>query len=259
MKSQSGIGQQVPQRTTQQGRPQIRILVTCRQVVNAYQDDRVQDDDLTQKHYLLSGTHGTEQMPRSAAFLALCVSTVLFFYDGGGSSGSGEVLCYRLVCHRSNEVTTDARLDFVANEGLGIDPAVPFHQSLRSSTHHAALQYRFHAVHFIDDYRHLLQLWFVEGAVQHFAEIVDQSVHGWIGGVNLVYGEHLFAPIRHVAFFEQSLELTDAHAILHTEHGHALTAVKPLLDSLHLPVTESFRCCGGGCFCTSAQSPDVRR
>ena len=224
MTSQSGIGQHVTQRTTQQGRPQIRILVTCRQVVNAYQDDRVQDDDLTQKHYLLSRTHGTEQMPRSAVFLALCVSTVLFFYDGGGG---GEVLCYRLVCHRPNEVTTDARLDFIANDPaveLG-GAAVPFHQSLRSSTHFAALQYRFFAVHFIDGYRHLLQLWFVEGAVQHFAEIVDQSVHGWIGGVNLVYGEHLFTPIRHVAFFEQSLELTDAHAIRHTELGHALTVV----------------------------------
>ena len=144
MTSQSGIGQQVTQRTTQQGRPQIRILATCRQVVNAYQDDRVQDDDLTKKHYLLSGTHGTEQMPRSAVFLALCVSAVLFFYDGGGSSG--EVLCHRLVCHRPNEVTIDARLDFIANENLGIDPAVelggvavPFHQNLRSSTHFAAL------------------------------------------------------------------------------------------------------------------------
>ena len=177
--------------------------MTCRQVVNAYKDDRVQDDD-----YLLSRTHGTEQMPRSAVFLALCVRTVLIFYDGG-DGGGGEVLCYRLVCHRPNEVTRDVRLDFIANEGLGIDPAVelggvavPFHQILRSSTHLAALQYRFHAVHFIDGYRHLLQLCFVEGAVQHFAEIVDQSVHGWIGGVNLVYGEYLFAPIRHVAFFE---------------------------------------------------------
>ena len=136
MTSQSGIGQQVTQRTTQQGRPQIRILVTCRQVVNAYQDDRVKDDDLTKKHYLLSGTHGTEQMPRSAVFLALCVSAVLFFYDGGGGDGSGEVLCHRLVCHRPNEVTTDARLDFIANESLGIDPAVelggvavPFHKT----------------------------------------------------------------------------------------------------------------------------------
>ena len=132
--------------------------MTCRQVVNSYQDNRVQDDDLTQKHYLLSRTHGTEHMPRSAVFLALCVRTVLFFYDGGG--GGGEVICYRLVYHRSNEVTTDARLDFIANESLSIDPAaelggvaVPFHQSLRSSTHLTALQYRFHAVH-------LLQLWF---------------------------------------------------------------------------------------------------
>ena len=160
--------------------------MTCRQVVNAYQDDRVQDDDLTRKHDFLSRTHGTEQMPRSAVFLALCVSNVFFFffYDGGG--GGGEVLCCRVVCHRSNEATTNARLVFIADEGLGIDPAVqiggvavPFHQSLR----------------------------FVEGAVQHFTEIVDQSVHGRIGGVNLVYGEHLFAPIRHVVFSNSLLNL----------------------------------------------------
>ena len=157
MTSQSGIGQSVTQRTTQQSRPKIIILVTCRPVVNAYQDDRVQDDDLTQKHYFLSRTHSTEQLPRSAVFLGLCVSTVLFFYDGGG--GGGEVLCYRLVCHRSNEATTDARLVFIADEGHGIDPAVElggvavrFHQSLRSSAHLAALQDRFHAVHFIGGY-----------------------------------------------------------------------------------------------------------
>ena len=46
MGSQSGIGQQITQRTTQQGRPQIRVVVTGRQVVNANQDDLVQDDDL---------------------------------------------------------------------------------------------------------------------------------------------------------------------------------------------------------------------
>ena len=96
------------------------------------------DDDLTQKHYLLFGTHGTEQMPRSAVFHALRISTVIcvfvFLYGGGGS------LYCRLVCHRSNEPTTDARLVFIVYEGLGIDPAVefggvvvPFHQSLCSS------------------------------------------------------------------------------------------------------------------------------
>ena len=46
--SQRGIGQQVTQRTAQQDRPQIRILVTGCQVVNTYQYDRVQDDDLAQ-------------------------------------------------------------------------------------------------------------------------------------------------------------------------------------------------------------------
>ena len=164
-------------------------------------------------------------MPRSTLVAALSVSIVfccccalllLFVYDGGG----GEVLCCRLVCHRSNEVTTDARLVFIVDERLSIDPAVefgrvavPFHQSLRSSAHLAALQYRFHATHVIGGYRHLLQLRFVEGSVQHFTEIVDQSVQGRIGGMNLVYREDLFAPIRYVAFFEQSLELTDAHAI----------------------------------------------
>ena len=41
--------------------------MTCGQVVNAYQDDREQDEDLTQKDYFLFRIHGSEQMPRSAA------------------------------------------------------------------------------------------------------------------------------------------------------------------------------------------------
>ena len=113
------ITTQVTQRTTQQGRPQISILVNCGQVVNAYQDDSEQDEDLTQKEYYLFRTHGTEQMPRSAAVLvALRVSTVLcccccyyvLFYDGGGG---GEVLCCRVLCHFSNEVSPYARLVFI--------------------------------------------------------------------------------------------------------------------------------------------------
>ena len=131
-------------------------------------------------------------------------STVYFvFHDG---DGGGEGLCCRLVCYNSNEETTDAQLVFIVDEGLGIDPAVefggvavPFHQSLRSPAHLASLQYRFHAVHVIGGYRHLLQLRSVEGSVQYFTEIDYQSVHGRIGGMNLVYREDLFAPIRHVA------------------------------------------------------------
>ena len=118
---------------------------------------------MTQKHYLLFGTHGTEQMPKSVVFVALRVSTVLcydvislllFFYDGGGGGGGGgEVLCCRLVCRRSNEATTDARLVFIVDEGLDIHPVVEVgevvvqvHQSLRSSAYLAALQYRFHFI-----------------------------------------------------------------------------------------------------------------
>ena len=196
--------------------------MTCHQVVNAYQEDRVQDDDLTQKHYLLFGTHGTDQMPRSAVFLAGCISTVLciFFVFVYGGGGGGEVLCCRCGCHRCIVATADGRLVFIVDEGLGIDPAVefggvvvPFHQRLRSSPYLTPLQHRFHAVHFIDGYRHLLQLRLVEGAVQHFTEIFVQSVHRQIGGVKLVYGEYLFTPIRRVAFFELTLVLTDAHAI----------------------------------------------
>ena len=116
--SQRGIGEQVTQITTQQGRPQIRILVTFSQFVNAYQDDREQDEDLTQKDYFLFRTHGTEQIQRSAAVLvALRVSTVLcccryyvLFCDGGGC---GEVLCCRALCHFSNEVSPYARLVFI--------------------------------------------------------------------------------------------------------------------------------------------------
>ena len=110
------------------------------------------------------------------------------------------------------------------DECLGIDPAVefggvaePFHRSLRSSTYLTTLQYRLHAEHFIGGYRHLLQFQFVEGAVQHFAEIVPQSVHEWILGMNLVYREHLFAPIRRVALFELTFVLADAHANRHTQ------------------------------------------
>ena len=95
----------------------IIILVTCGQVVNAYQNDREQDEDLTQKEYFLFRTHGTEQMPRSTAavLVALRVSTVFFccccvllFYDGGG-----EVSCCRVLCHFSNEVSPYARLVFI--------------------------------------------------------------------------------------------------------------------------------------------------
>ena len=100
--------------------------MTCGQVVNAYQDDREQDEDLTQKDNFLFRTHGTEQMPRSAAAAAaaaavLCVlrvSTVLccyygllflllLFYDGG------EVSCCRVLCHFSNEVLPYAWLVFI--------------------------------------------------------------------------------------------------------------------------------------------------
>ena len=91
--------------------------MTCRQVVTAYQDDRVQDDDLTQKHNLIFGTHGTEQVPGSAVFLARrTVSTILLFfllhllvYDGG-AGGAG--LWCRVLCHFSNEVSPYAQLVF---------------------------------------------------------------------------------------------------------------------------------------------------
>ena len=94
--------------------------MTCRQVVNADQDDRVQDDDLTQKNDLLFGTHGTEQVPGSAVCLARCsVSTILLFfllhllvYDGGGGGGGAGMWC-RVLCHFSNEVSPYARLVFI--------------------------------------------------------------------------------------------------------------------------------------------------
>ena len=121
---------------------------------------------------------------------------------------------------RQDKTSSAMRTPVFFDERLGIDPAVefggvaaPFHQSLRSSAYFAALQYRFHAVHFIGGYRQLLQLRFVEGSVHHFSEIVDQSLQGRIGGMNLVYREHLFVPIRHVAFVELTIVLTDAHAI----------------------------------------------
>ena len=66
MTFQSGIGQQLAQRTAQQRRPQIRILVTGRQFVDADQDDLAQDDDLAEKDTFLFGTHGAKEMPRSS-------------------------------------------------------------------------------------------------------------------------------------------------------------------------------------------------
>ena len=115
--SYRGIGQQVTQITTQQGRPQNRILVTGCQVVNADQDDRVQDDDLAQKDDLFFRIHGTEEMPKSDVFVTLSVSTAFccVLYNGDGGS-----LCCRLVCHRSNEATTGVRLVFTVDEGRTI-------------------------------------------------------------------------------------------------------------------------------------------
>ena len=46
---------QVENATTQQGCPQIRVVVTGRQVVCTRQDDRSQDDDLTQKDVFFLG------------------------------------------------------------------------------------------------------------------------------------------------------------------------------------------------------------
>ena len=124
------------------------------------------------------------------------------------------------MCLCSNAVSSCARLVFIVDESLGIDPAVevggiaePFHQSFLSSTNCTAFQYRFNTVHLIKGYRHLLQLQFVEGTLQHFVEIVPQATHGWIGGVNLVYREQLFAPVRLVALFERAFVLADTHAI----------------------------------------------
>ena len=94
--------------------------MTCRQVVNADQNDRVQDDDLTQKHDLLFGTRGTEKMPGSAVWLVRCsVSTILVLlhlflvYDGGGGGGGGAGRWCRVVCHFSNAVSPCARLVFI--------------------------------------------------------------------------------------------------------------------------------------------------
>ena len=50
--------------------------MTCGQVVNTYQDDREHDEDLTQKDNFLFRTHGTEQMPRSAAAAAAAAAAV---------------------------------------------------------------------------------------------------------------------------------------------------------------------------------------
>lgn len=59
--------------------------------------------------------------------------------------------------------------------------------------------------------------------------------------------EHLFAPIGLVTFFELSLSLTDAHAIVLPEFGHAFAVVTIqalphfiLIDGIHLRRSHSY-------------------
>ena len=63
------------------------------------------------------------------------------------------------------------------------------------------------------------------GSVKHLSEIVDQPAHRRIGGMNLTYRKDLLSPIHHVSFCLMSINLADAHAILHSELGHTLTIV----------------------------------
>ena len=187
-------------------------------------------------------------MPTSATVVsALCVRNV-FLYDGGGGR-------FLVVGHRSNDASIDARLPFKPNERLSIDPAVligrvsqPLHQRLRSLAHLPPLQLRLDAVQFIFPYSHHLKFRFVEGPVKHLSEIVCQPVQGWIGGMNLVYGEELLAPIRHVVFHEMVLRFTDAHAIRHSKRWYALTVVSVqalpqllLVRRVHRSWSERFR------------------
>ena len=76
------------------------------QVVDAGHDDRVQDDDLTQKDDFLFGKRATEELP----MIALSIREI-FVYDSG-------LLC-RLIGRHWNEATTDARLLFISHEGRG--------------------------------------------------------------------------------------------------------------------------------------------
>ena len=97
------------------------------QIVDADHNDRVQDEDLTQKNDLRLWAFGTDKMTTSACNVALRVSNVwcyyfVFFfffvvlYDRGYSC--------RLVRHGSNDASIGGRLLFIPKERLGIDSTV---------------------------------------------------------------------------------------------------------------------------------------
>ena len=74
---------------------------------------------------------------------------------------------------------------------------------------------------FVLRYGDLLQLRFVERAVQCVAVPVDQTIHGRIGSVCFDDRKQIFCPVRHVAFLKVSLSFAYAYAITYSELGCA--------------------------------------
>ena len=83
--------------------------MTSHQIINAVQDDRVQDENLLQEVDFLLGTIGTEEVLTSVGNVRYVLLHPLVFLDGGYR--------YRLGRHHSNDESMGARF-FIPNEGL---------------------------------------------------------------------------------------------------------------------------------------------
>ena len=94
-------------------------------------------------------------------------------------------------------------------ERLGVTE--PFHQHLASVVTPAQLG--LDSIRLVSRHDDLLQLGFVEGAVQAIAVPVDLSIHGRIQTVRVDDLKQFFRPVRHVTFLEVTFRLAYAHAI----------------------------------------------
>ena len=95
-------------------------MLILTQSLDTDHDDRIQNDDLTQKHDFRFGARGTEDLPRSPVDGVRRAGTVFRYVDN-------EYLYCRLVLiHGWNGRSSYAWLVFIDDESFGIDPAVEF-------------------------------------------------------------------------------------------------------------------------------------
>ena len=102
-----------------------------------------------------------------------------------------------------------------------------------SDTCRTSLHYRVRALQFIDWHRHLLQLRFIERFVKYLAEIVRQSIDGWIRRMHLAYREYSsdqFAMYHLSSRFFSLLIRTRSSA----ELGYTLSAVTTVEALSHI-------------------------